>query len=175
MAIKLNRHKKYLIYAASGVVCLFVVINFIISPFLDKKQRSIKAFQVKMEILGNMIDLRSEYEVIKNNAGLSKTRFAKRKKDFTLFSFLDQLAGKAEIKDYITYMKPSTSVGKDNRPSLSIVEMKLHDITLKQLTKYLYMVETSKNIVFVKKLSISKTSKKEFIDAVLRVETFSDI
>jgi hypothetical protein len=34
------------------------------------------------------------------------------------------------------------------------------------------MVETSKNIVRIKKLSISKTGKQEdFIDAVLQVET----
>jgi len=50
--------------------------------------------------------------------------------------------------------------------------MKLQGLTLQQLTSYLHMVETSKNMVNIKRLSISKTGKIEnLIDAVLQVET----
>ena len=50
--------------------------------------------------------------------------------------------------------------------------MKLDDITLEQLTTYLYGVETSKNMVMVKKVSISKKDKKQgLINVVLQVET----
>ena len=69
-------------------------------------------------------------------------------------------------------MKPSTSVRKNSPYKISKVEIKLKGLTLQQLTSYLHMVETSKNIVRIKKLSISKTGKQEgFIDAVLQVET----
>jgi len=120
-----------------------------------------------------MLALRSEYEAITQKAHLSKSRFAKRQKGFTLFSFLDRLAGETGLKDDIIYMKPSTSVQKNSPIKLSKVEMKLQAITLKQLAAYLYRVETSENVVTVKRLSISKTGKqKEFIDAVLQVETF---
>jgi general secretion pathway protein M len=50
--------------------------------------------------------------------------------------------------------------------------MKLQNTTLKELTAYLYRVETSENIVFIKRLSISKTVKQAgFINAVLQAET----
>jgi general secretion pathway protein M len=50
--------------------------------------------------------------------------------------------------------------------------MKFKGLTLQQLTTYLHMVETSKNMVNIKRLSISKTGKQEgFVDAVLQVET----
>jgi len=50
--------------------------------------------------------------------------------------------------------------------------MKLQGLTLQQLTSYVHMVETSKNMVNIKRLSISKTGKQAgFIDAVLQVET----
>lgn len=69
-------------------------------------------------------------------------------------------------------MKPSTSVQKDSPFKISQVEMKLKGLTLEQLISYLYNVETSKNMITIKKLSISKTGKQEgFIDAVLQVET----
>ena len=69
-------------------------------------------------------------------------------------------------------MKPSTTVQKNNSYKISQVEMKFKDLTLEQLTTYLHMVETSKNMVSIERLSISKTGKQEgFIDAVLQVET----
>jgi len=69
-------------------------------------------------------------------------------------------------------MKPSTSVQKNSPFKISQVEMKLQGLTLQQLTSYLHMVETSKNMANIKRLSISKTGKQEgFIDAVLQVET----
>ena len=51
--------------------------------------------------------------------------------------------------------------------------MKLQTITMEQLTTYLYKVETSKNEVNVKRISIAKAGKQAgYIDAVLQVETF---
>ena len=120
-----------------------------------------------------MAALRSEYDAITRKAHLSKSRFAKRQKGFTLFSFLDKLAGETGIKANITYMKPSTSAQKTSPIKLSKVEMKLQTITIKQLAAYMHRVETSESTVSIKRLSISKTGKQEgFIDAVLQVETF---
>ena len=172
MARKFTRREKYSIYAAAGIICLFVVIQFIVFPTVDKREQQERAVQVKTKILEEMVALKSEYDAIKKNTDLSKGQFARREKGFTLFSFLDKLTGEAGIKDHITYMKPSTSVRKNSPYKISKVEMKLQGLTLQQLTSYLHMVETSKNIVRIKKLSISKTGKQEgFIDAVLQVET----
>jgi len=85
---------------------------------------------------------------------------------------LDQLAGEAGIKDHIAYMKPSKSRPKNSPYNLSMVELKLQGISIKQLTPYLYMVETSKNMVFIRRISITKTGKEGMIDAILQVETF---
>jgi general secretion pathway protein M len=172
MVKKLARREKYSIYALSGVICLFVVFQFIVFPFLDKRERLERTLQAKTDILEKMTALQSEYNTIKKRTELSKSNFEKRDTGFTLFSFLDKLTGKAGIKNHVTYMKPSTSVQKNSPFKISQVEMKLQGLTLQQLTSYLHMVETSKNMVNIKRLSISKTGKLEnLIDAVLQVET----
>lgn len=131
-----------------------------------------RSLQVKEDALLEMISLKSDYDAIEKRTNLAKVRFENREKGFTLFSFLDRLTGKAKIKEYVTYMKPSTTVQKDDSFKISQVEMKFTGLTIKQLTTYLHMVETSKNMVYIKRLSISKTGKQEgFIDAVLQVET----
>jgi general secretion pathway protein M len=172
MAKKLARREKYSLYALSVVICLFVVFQFLVFPSLDKRERLKRTLQAKTDILEKMTALQSEYNTIKKKTELSKSRFEKRDAGFTLFSFLDKLTGKAGIKNHVTYMKPSTSVQKNSPFKISQVEMKLQSLTLQQLTSYLHMVETSNNMVNIKRLSISKTGKQEdLIDAVLQVET----
>ena len=172
MARKLNRREKYSIYALSGAICLFILLQFIIFPSFDKRKGLKRVLRAKTDMLEEMTALKSEYNTIKKRTELSKLRFEKREKGFTLFSFLDKLTGKAGIKNHVIYMKPSTSVQKNSPFKISQVEMKLQGLTLKQLTSYLHMVETSKNLANIKRLSISKTGKQEgFIDAVLQVET----
>ena len=169
---KLTKREKYTIYALSGVIFLFILIQFIVFPSIDKRKRLKRTLQVKEDALLEMIALKSEYDAIEKRTNLAKVSFENREKGFTLFSFLDRLTGKARIKEYVTYMKPSTTVQKNNSYKISQVEMKLQGLTLQQLTTYLHMVETSKNMVYVKRLSISKTGKQEgFVDAVFQVET----
>lgn len=172
MAIKLSKREKYSIYLIAGFICLFVFFQFILFPFIDERDRLKRTIKVKTKILKEMIVLKSEYDMIKKKYDLSKNLIAKRKKGFTLFSFLDKNTGEAGIKDHISYMKPSSSVQKNSKYKISLVEMKLQAITIEQLTTYLYKIETSKNNVFIKRISITKTGKQEqFINAVLHVET----
>jgi general secretion pathway protein M len=82
------------------------------------------------------------------------------------------MAGEAGIRNNISSMKPSTRVQKDSRYKISRVEMKLDAITLKQLANYLHGVETSENMVDIRRISISKKDKKQgLLTAVLQVET----
>lgn len=172
MIKKLTKREKYAIYALSGVILLFILIQFIVFPSIDKRKRLKRTLQVKEDALLEMIALKSDYNAIEQRTNLAKVRFENRQKGFTLFSFLDTLTGKARIKEYVTYMKPSTTVTKDNSYKISQVEMKLKGLTLEQLTTYLHMIETSKNMVYIKRLSISKTGEQEsFVDVVLQVET----
>ena len=171
--MKLNKREKYSTYAVSSLICLIVLIQFIVSPLIEKRKRLLRAIPVKSGQLEEIQLLKLKYDAMNKGAELANVQFSKREKGFTLFSFLDELSDKAGIKNNIVYMKPSTSDDKNTGYKTSIVAMKLQDITLKELTSFLYMVETSKNIVYITRLSISKTGKKEpSINALLRVETF---
>lgn len=172
MAIKLKKRERYAIYTAGIFICLFIGLQYIVFPFLDKREKVQRSTAAKTRILADMVLLKTEYESLRNQADSAKSRFSKRPGGFTLFSFLDDLAGKARIKSNITYMKPSISIQKNSPYKLSLVEMKLQAVTLDQLTAYLHMVEASPNMVRVKRLSIlKKENQKNGINVVLQVET----
>ncbi len=173
MTIKLKQREKYALYIAGGFMVLFLAIQFVVFPIIDHQKLLNRTLRVKLESLKEIRNLKSSYDQITQRNRLSKRRFAQREKGFTLFSFLDKLAGENGLKDKIIYMKPSSSAQKDKNYKISLVEMKLQPINLKQLVTYMYHVETSVNMVFIKRLSISKTEKENgLISAVLNVETY---
>jgi general secretion pathway protein M len=175
MALKINNREKYALMAGGAVLVVFVLVQFVIFPFLDKRARLKRQLGEKSKTLEEMINLKTEYDTIKKQVDMLNVRFAKRKRNFTLFSFLEKLAGQAHVKENITYMKPSTTTQINDKfkvYKISMVEMKLQSITLEQLTQYLHMIETSKNMVKIQRISISKaSSQKGYINAVLQVET----
>jgi len=171
--LQISKREKIAIWIGAGVVGLFLLLQLIVNPFLDSRRRLFRQIEVQAGTLEQMRALRLEYASIQEKADEVKASVAARRAGFTLFSFLDTLAGQTGLKDRIAYMKPSTSTQPDIPYTTSTVETKLQAITLKQLLNYIYRIETSRNMVRLTRLSITKTGKQEgTVDAVLLVETF---
>ncbi|MEE8400048.1 MAG: hypothetical protein V3S89_13640 [Desulfobacterales bacterium] len=172
LARKFSRREKYAIYGAAGLIGILLLNGLIISPLIDAHDVRTRTLAAKTKIRNDIINMKAEYEAIEQRTSASTSRFSGRRANFTLFSFLDNLAGDAKIKEHITQMKPSIFKPKDSPYRISRVEMKLQSITMEQLTTYLHKVETAKEMVFVRRLSVSRDSKQQgFINAILQVET----
>ena len=168
----LNKRERYGIMLAAAVLVIFLIAVLIVEPFISRTAAMKKSLQTRADMLGEMQKLQSEYNSLKQRATVSRTRFQGRQKGFSLYSFMDRLAGESGIKDQITRMKPTKTVQKNSPYKISRVEMKLEAITLEQLTNYLYGVETSRNMVNIKKISISKNTKSQgLLTVVLQAET----
>jgi general secretion pathway protein M len=169
---KLNKRERYAVMGAAIFFALFLIVTFIVGPFFNRTSHLKRNLQTKAAMVEQMRQLQAEYLSLTQKEKISKAQFLRREKEFKLYPFLNRLAGETGIKDHIGYMRPSTRTEKDSPYKISRVEMQLESITLDQLTSYLYGVETSKNMVDIKKLSISKKDKKQgLITAVLQVET----
>lgn len=169
---KLNKREKYVVLGICGLLVLFIVVQFIVRPLFARNDRLQKQLRAQTAALAEMQKMRAEYEALKSSARLSTARFDRRDGDFTLFKFMDSLARETGIKENVIYMKPSTSEQEGSRYRISRVEMKLESITLAQLTDYLHRVETSPNMVTVKKMVITKKEDEEnLLTAVMQVET----
>ena len=173
LPLQINKREKIAIWIGAGVIGLFLLLQLIINPFFAGRQRLYRQIDVQTKTLQEMRTLQLEYASIQDKADDVRASVAARKTGFTLFSFLDTLAGQTGLKDRIAYMKPSTSTQPDLPYRMTTVETKLQAITLKQLLNYIYRIETSRNMVKLARLSITKTGKQAgTIDAVLLVETF---
>ena len=170
--MKLARREKYFVSAAALFIAIFLLFQFIIFPFFETRRRRQRGVRAKEDGLKEIIRLSSEYHRYKKGSQGIKQILARRKKGFTLFSFLEKAAGDADVKAHIKHMKPSTLTGPGPYKE-SLVEMKLETITLQQLIGYLYRIESPDNVVSIKRISITENKKKSgYLDATLQVLTF---
>jgi len=158
--------------SAGALLVLFIVVQLIVRPLFARNDRLQKQLRARTLALSELQKMRTEYENLQAATLSSSARFDQREKDFTLYKFLNRLAGETGIKENIKSMKPTTTEQKDSRYKISRVDMRLESITPAQLTDYLHRVETSANMVSIKKMSVTKKEDNEgLLTAILQVET----
>jgi general secretion pathway protein M len=172
MTRKLSRREKLFVSIAAGVVGVFLVFQLAVFPLVRQRQRLERQIHAQAEALSEMRALKVEYEALLQNGQQLSARLKARSRDFSLFSFVEALAGKTGVKTNIAYLKPSTARQLNGSHEVAQVEMQLKDIDLDQLVRYLHGVESSADLVYVNRISISRSGKSgDKIDVVLQVET----
>ena len=169
--MKLAKREKYFVSLAVCAIAAFLLIQFLIFPFFEKRERFQKGINTREKEQKEIAILNAEYQEYKKNSQKMERILAKRKNGFSLFSFLESAAGEAQIKDHIKYMKPSTSKGSGTYKE-SMVEMKLEGVTINQLVNYLYRIEEPDYLIFIKRISINDNKKEAgYLDSILQVLT----
>jgi general secretion pathway protein M len=172
MAIKLNKREKISVAAAAAAVIIFVVLQFLIFPLFEKNDQLTRTIATRQTQLEQIRLLQAEYRQTTAKTDQAQRHLKNRRQGFTLFSFLETLAGQTGVKNNIAYMKPTTTTQKESPYRLSMVEMKLQEITMSQLLAYLYGIETSRDMISIRRFSVSKSEQKsDLINTVFQVET----
>ncbi|MBR9987365.1 MAG: hypothetical protein KFF68_15790 [Desulfosarcina sp.] len=172
MAIKLNRREKIGVAAAAAAIVIFLVLQILVFPLFEKNAQLSRTLATRQQEREEILLLQTEYLKTAEKAQAAERHLKRRKQGFTLFSFLETLAGQTGVKSHIAYMRPTTTSQKDSTYRLSMVEMKLQEITMSQFLAYLHGIETSMDMIAIKRLSISKGEQKaDLINTVFQVET----
>lgn len=169
---QMSNREKYFVGFAVVIIVGIVLYQFVYTPLVSGKRSKVNQIADKKAKLEEMMTMQKDLEAIRARTESIQRMAGEKDKGFTLFSFLEKLAGNTGVKDKISYIKPSTSVQAETKVTLSLVEMKLQGVDLKKLVEFLYQVETSPNGVFVRGVSLTKTGKdKKMLTAILQFET----
>ena len=174
MALKLGKRDKNALALMFFALAVFAALQFVLFPQAEKREtleRRIEAAAANLEEMEALRDRLMAESAAASQAGESIVHA----KGFSLFSFMEKVAGQAGVKNAIAYIKPSSTEKKGTPYKLVTVEMKLDAVTLSQLLLFLYQAENSAYNIHIGRIAVSKTSKPEgFITAVLQVETLVD-
>lgn len=170
---RLNQRERLIILGAAGVILCLLIFQFLISPYLNAAQKLDRALVQRKGEVAEMQLLQQEYRMLQEKAGGIKNTLEKRAADFSLFSFLDEQASAAEIKNFISYMKPSTSERSEDEFLESLVEIKLQKVPLWKLVAFLERIESPENVVSIKRISLQENGDdSKRLDVILQVTTF---
>jgi general secretion pathway protein M len=170
---KINQRERLILSSAGILLVLFMIVQWMIFPILDRHtQLQQKLIEAKQD-LNEIALLKADYKRFTTQADLAKAQIQRRNKDFSLLSFLNDIAARTGLKNNIVNMKPSTSNRKSSSLQVESVEMKFDDVNIEQLLAFLYRVETSPNLINIRQISITKQDRKEgVVESILEVETF---
>ena len=143
-------------------------LKFLVAPVLTGASSGKKRLALRQSELVRMQTLAAELRSVK---GAGKGGVSPLKPGESLFAFLDTTAGKSGIRGKVSTMKPSTVKSRDGSVSLSVVEMKIVDLDMKELTAFLHGVESSGDLIRVRDISLTRTEKTKLLTAVIYIET----
>jgi general secretion pathway protein M len=168
--IKISRRDRLVLAAGGAIVLLFLVFQFGIFPLLDGRDRLQKGLAAREKALVEMRDLQARYRELHGKANALQEQLGGRAAGFSLFSFLEQMAAQSEVKKNIAYMKPSETADDKGPFKEVLVEIKLQDVSLKQLVDFLKLIEAPDKIVALKRISVQE-GKKELgtLDVIMQV------
>lgn len=167
--MKITPRDRIVLTVGSLFLLLFLVLQFGLFPLMDNRDRLKRGIATREKALGEMNELQAEYRQLHSKANTLLDQLAGRQNGFSLFSFLEQMAAKSDVKKSITYMKPSET--PDEGPFKEIlVEMKLQAISLQQLVDFLNLIESPENVVAVKRISVQENKKESgTMDVIVQV------
>ncbi len=149
----LNLREQRLILAAGVFLGAVFIWSVILDPLMQKNDVLNRKIKAKRNELAQMVRLRSS--VVQDRDGIERIKgvIEQRGNGFSVFAHLEHLATKAEMKERIVHIKPQreTKVGEFRE---SVVEIKLERITMQELIRFLYQIETSQDLLYMKNLKM---------------------
>lgn len=149
--MKLTRSQMLLI--AASVLVLLALSQLIVRPILKKRNQLAASIDRSEKRLEELVRLERLYRDMKTENARVEEDLRQRQQDFTLFAFLEGLAGKDGLKRQIEFMRPSVKQLSEVHQEEQ-VEMGLKGVSLERLIAYLYHIETAPEQVAIKRLTI---------------------
>jgi len=157
----LGRRDRAALCIGAAVLGALVLYQFVFSPLSAACKRLEAAVHSRETELQELRQIADRYEKLTSG----RPKGGGEAETFNLFALLETLATKSNLMDRVDYMRPG-SMDLDSLKKEDWVEVKLGEITLKELTDYLYRIRSSGKGVYIKRLSARKNG--DYLDVVLQ-------
>jgi type II secretory pathway component PulM len=168
----LGAREKLYILAGTGIVILIVLVQFAIVPLWEERERVAKAIDAQEKIIKEMNAQLVEYRVLKRDMETIQRAMAGRPPNFTLYSFVEQKAREAGVRPNVKAINPSRG-GSSGTYEEAMVDVTLEKITLRQLVQFLYLADSPRDAVRVRKLTVRKSKESpDYLAATVQLATY---
>lgn len=171
--MSLARREKFVLTGGAVAAALILAYGLVVAPALATLHTLGSQVTRKRMEIRELETLRRQY--LSQQAQLAEIgkRLEQRGKSFSLFSFVEEEAKKAGVRDKMAYVKPAPASPNLYFPETA-VELKLEGVYLKQLTVFLEGIEKPEEMVTVRRLQVRARTVggQRLVDGVFVLSTF---
>lgn len=164
---RLEPRKRLLVGGGAAVIAGFLILQLVVFPYVSARRHLARSIAEKKSELVKIVALQKEYRRLQAIGGDVEGGNAVRDQGFSLFSFVEEQAVRADVRKEILSMRPSTTDLR-NGTEESFVEIRLQKIGLGQLVSFLKLIGGSHNGVFVHDISI-QDSNNNTVDVAMQI------
>jgi hypothetical protein len=172
---QLTRSQKRTLTAGSAAVALFLLAQIAVIPYLDARAKVRQAIAASEKALRDLTVLGKEYGALRLRSEEIRKASERRPPGFVLLSYVERKATETALKPNLRSLTP-LAVTPTGAYEETAVEMKLDRLTTRQLTDFLYRVESPEEMIRIRRISISKMKENsEYLSALIQVFTYQPL
>ena len=169
----LQRREQILVVGAGVLVVVLALFTFVLDPILARAENLDRRLATADHQLAELQTLRTEYLRQKRMIDRIDRRLRRRQRNFAIFSYLEQVAGRTGLQEKIQSMNTIASPPGTEYKEES-VEVRMEDVTLNELVQYLHRLERSPQVLRIRRLQINpKAGDRQMLSVRMRVSVFS--
>jgi general secretion pathway protein M len=157
--IRLAKRERHFVIGVACFVGVIVLYELLISPFFENRAKMQRGVEKNEAYLRQVMELTAEYEAKKRVSQDMAQALDRRRRGFSLYTYLDQAAKKTGIDKHRTSMLPSTK--GEGLFKESTVDMDLEAVTGAQLMEYLYEIESPEDLISIKRMTVKQNGKQD--------------
>jgi Tfp pilus assembly protein PilO len=173
--MKLNiTQRERRVLAVASVILLLIIVYLGVDAAVQQYQELGRRIEIKKQDLVKISHLRDQYVETHRQVQEIRSRLEKKQKDFSLLSFIEDLANREGIREKIGSVKPKKIPLNDDYDESS-VEIQMDNITLPKFVDFSYKVEHSGHLLKVKRLRIkTRYDDRNLLNVTLQVSTYEN-
>jgi len=156
---RLEPREQLLVQIAAGFVGLIVLYNLFYLPVMSLRSGIDERVESRRRDLVEVGRLTATYQQLKDDLAAAQRRTVPRTKDFSLFSVVESTLTKNLERDRIASIAPGADKKIAGGLTQMSVELKLTNVSLKQLVEVLHGIKTLSTPIAVSTMHIARRSQ----------------
>ena len=173
--MKLDRKQRAYVFFGGLFLVALLFYFVVISPGLSKQKALERSIARKSADLVKVMELNRAWENFKKDRSDVEAALGSRGDRFSLLSFLEGVTREVGIDKNIQYIKPVTFPPAEGSFRPEGIELSLENMGMQQLVNFLYKVEHTGNLLYVKRIRILKVTRgtSGTLRVTLQVNTYT--
>lgn len=153
-----TKRERIVIFAGAGLLGLFLVVQFVVSPTFERARTLRRVIGEKREVLADLRAKSQECKKLQAEVAQLQSLIGQQQEGRGLLSSVEKIRQTCGLAENVLSLKPTTTT-IDNRYQETVVEVRLDGVQFSQLVSFLTQLDALKLAGGVKALDVQHADR----------------